>query len=337
MRRPDLSCLSLFTLALAALATRPAAAAEPPAAAEAVSPAAAPAAPAEKPRSGGRTLNGHDFIPAADVRWPFTVTSFDSQLVIGLGQTDATFRVGDQTFSGSFDYAGVGGVLGYEYAFLDYFSVRAILDEIVYSGINGESAVVVGTRVLVGFDGGLTASLPLGDSLRLGILLDVSHTPNLALTIGNGLQNIAENCREGSCSIDTGSVFSTQNQTKVTPAVAASWAPWRPLGLTGNVAYQHASASGVSGDGMLLGAAADFDFGAISSVPIGLQLQFRWTAPFAGTLLQHVGDLGGGIFYTGRKDLSLGVQVLSRRFAVTSDVDVSWKTFLATIGMRYYF
>ena len=41
-------------------------------------------------------------------------------------------------------------------------------------------------------------------------------------------------------------------------------------------------------------------------------------------------DLGGGIFYTGRKDLAAGVQFVSRRFAVVPNVDVSWKTYLAT-------
>ena len=47
-------------------------------------------------------------------------------------------------------------------------------------------------------------------------------------------------------------------------------------------------------------------------------------------------DLGGGIFYTGRKDLAAGVQFVSRRFAVVPNVDVSWKTYLATMGLRYF-
>ena len=56
----------------------------------------------------------------------------------------------------------------------------------------------------------------------------------------------------------------------------------------------------------------------------------------SGNGLEHVTDLGGGIFYTGRKDLASGVQIVSRRFAVVPNVDVSWKTYLATMGLRYF-
>jgi hypothetical protein len=43
-----------------------------------------------------------------------------------------------------------------------------------------------------------------------------------------------------------------------------------------------------------------------------------------------------GIFYTARKDLSAGFQLVSRRFAVTPQVNVSWSTFIATAGLRYF-
>ncbi len=90
-----------------------------------------------------------------------------------------------------------------------------------------------------------------------------------------------------------------------------------------------------TGHALQLGVAVDLDFKAMSSVPLGLQGQFSWTAP-SGEGLQHVTDLGGGIFYTGRQHLALGVQVIARRFAVTPDVDVTWSTFLADVSMRYY-
>jgi hypothetical protein len=91
-----------------------------------------------------------------------------------------------------------------------------------------------------------------------------------------------------------------------------------------------------TGSAVRLAAAADFDFLALSDVPVGLQLAFSWTALFEGTVLQHVTDLGGGIFYTGSQHLALGLQLVSRRFAVQPTVDVSWSTFLSTIGLRYY-
>jgi hypothetical protein len=86
---------------------------------------------------------------------------------------------------------------------------------------------------------------------------------------------------------------------------------------------------------MSIGVATDFDFYAISSVPVGLQVSWNSRFPFAGGG-DGFTDLGLGFFYTGRKNLSLGLQVIDRRFRVVPDVDASWTTFIALIGLRYY-
>jgi hypothetical protein len=290
--------------------------------------------------AGGRTLNGHRFLPAADVPWPFTVTSLASSLILGYGETTSTFTILNRTFGGTREYAAAGGFLAYEYAFLDYFSARAHLTEAIFSGINGNSALAVGTQVQIGFGIGATASLPIGDTARVGLLLDWDTTPRLGLTVASGLRSIAQSCQSPSgCVIDLSKIFGSTNVHTLQPTISASWSPLRALGLTANVAYQHVTSTGdttVEGDAFYLAGAVDYDFGDISSVPIGLQLQAAWTAPFSGTGLQHVTDVGGGIFYTGRKDLAAGVQILSRRFAVVSNVDESWKTYLATMGLRYF-
>ena len=335
--------VALLVVRTAVAAEEPAPAAAPAAVAT-TSPAVAPSADREEvPLPEGRILNGHVFMPSATVPGALTTTSFASYLLVAYGKTTAPpFTIGDKTYQGSFDYAGIGAILGYEYAFLRYFSARFSINEIVYSGINGSSAIVVGTALATGGTLGLTASLPIGDSLRVGLLFDAGFQPGLALTIASGLQTIINNCKQGSsnCTVGDNSIFGMNNAITVQPALAANWAPWRPLGFTANVAYLHVSQDRnngtFSGDAVSLAGAADFDFLAISKVPIGLQLQFNYTAPISGTGLQHVTDLGGGIFYTGRKNLALGLQLVSRRFAVQPNVDVSWDTFLSTVGLRYY-
>ncbi|BDG05635.1 hypothetical protein [Anaeromyxobacter oryzae] len=345
---------ALFMVALAAHPTLAAAQATEPAApaAEPAAPAAEPATPAAaQPVAGaepasppvGRTLNGHRFMPTAVVSQPFTTTSLASYLVVAAGNTTGTLQVGDQVYSGTFDYAGVGGVLAYEYAFFHYFSARFTLTEIIYSGITGKSALVIGTTAQVGASLGLTASMPLGDSLRLAFLVDAGSTPNLSLTIGTGIADIVNRCKASGgqgCTVNTGELFGSTNVATVQPAVSVSWAPFSSLGITGNAGYVRATqtktGSTFDGQAMFLGGAADFDFRAISSVPIGLMAQINWTAPFSGTGLQHVTDVGGGIFYTGRKDLAAGIQVIGRRFAVTPDVNVSFSTYVTTLGLRYY-
>jgi hypothetical protein len=289
----------------------------------------------------GRVLNGHVFMPSVSVPGALTTTSFGTYLILGYGTTSGSIQVGDKVFAGTYSYAGVGATLGYEYAFLRYFSARLAINEIVYSGIDGKSAIAVGTTAGAGGSLGLTASMPVGDSLRVGALLDAGIAPGLAMTIGNGIRDVIETCNQGNCTVNDQGFFGMKNATTVQPALAANWAPWRPLGVTANLAYlfvsQKRGGENFNGQAVSLAAAADFDFRAVSSVPIGLQVAAAWTAPVGGKGgIQHVGDLGGGIFYTGQEHLALGLQVISRQFAVQPDLNVSWSTYISTIGLRYY-
>jgi hypothetical protein len=295
------------------------------------------------PRPEGRTLNGHVFMPSTSVPGALVTTSFASSLLLGMGSTSGSFQVGDRSFNGTYEYAGIGANLGYEYAFGRNFSARVQLQDIIYSGINGESAIAVGTQFQVGGTVGVTASMPVGEALRVGVLLDAGYVPGLALTIASGLRAIEERCQSGSCTVGNGDIFGTRNAVTIQPAVAASWAPSRALGVTGNLAYVHVSQqtgfdTTVQGDAIALAGAVDYDFRAVGGPPVGLMLQASWTAPIGGdtAALRHVTDLGGGIFYTGRDNLALGLQLVARRFAVQPDLDVSWSTFISTIGLRYY-
>ena len=280
-------------------------------------------------------------MPSATVAGALLTTSFATNLVLGIGSASGSLQVGDRVYNGSFQYGGVGTFLGYEHAFLKYFSARAAMSTQVYSGINGRSAIVIGSTVAAGGSLGLTASLPVANTLRVGFLFDAGITPGLALTIGNGLATIVAQCNAGNCPrIGTGGIFEAKNIVTVQPALAANWAPVPALGVTANVAFlnasQHANTGNQSGQAMSFAADVDFDFLNISKVPVGLQAVFALTAPFDGKALDHVTDLGGGLFYTGREHLGLGIQVISRRFAVEPTVNASWGTILSTIGLRYY-
>ena len=338
--RSLLAVLALLTAGTAAVAHEQAdpSTATPTTAAPA--PDTAPTAQLEDTPPAGRVLNGHVFIPSAIVSGALTTTSFATYLVMAYGKTTGSEQIGDQLYSGSFDYAGVGAVLGFEFAFLKYFSARLTINEVVYSGINGESALVIGTSLATSFGLGFTASLPIGDSLKVGLLVDAGVGPGLALTIGSGINTIIKSCQQGDCGAGQGNIFGKRNAYTVQPALAMNWAPWRPFGITANVSYafitQDLNSGNFSGQAIGLGVAFDFDFKAISDVPIGLQAVFSWTAPISGTILEHQSDLGGGIFYTGRPHLALGLQIVARRFKVQPSVDVSWSTYLATIGARYF-
>lgn len=293
------------------------------------------------------------FTPVVNFTEPFATTSFGSFMLLGAGSTDGSLTLQlpgnplppPQTFTGKVDYAAVGGILSFEYAFLRDFQARIGISETIYSGTNGSSAAVVGSNARLGGNVGLTAGLPIGNSVRVAAVFDASYAPRLGLVLGPAIQSTFNACSTGTanCKFDFDQLFRQKNVLTVQPGVAASWAPARAVGLTGNISYVYNSTTAtdlptVSQGGISLGTAVDFDFMAVSRVPIGLQL--NWASLFVFSNNENTGigytDLGGGIFYTGRKELSLGLQIVDRRFRVSPDVEVSWKNVVAFIGLRYY-
>jgi hypothetical protein len=322
-------------------------AAPAPAASAAAAPAPTPAE-APPPRPEGRELGGHVFTPVLGLVGPFATTSFGTYLTMGYGSTTGSVTLQlpsgpPETFTGSVEYVAVGGLLAYEYAFTRGISARVLFTETIYSGTTGAAMAVMGSNARFGMSLGMTAGTTLGESVRLSAVLDASSAPQVGLLLGPALKSAYDSCSTGlaNCTIDLDKLFKQNNVLQVRPGVAAGWAPLRSLGLVANVSYLYSSidtkdAGTASQGAVTAGAAADFDFRAISSVPVGLQVSVNGLFPISGSTEQRFTDVGGAIFYTGRKDLSVGLQIVDRRFKVDPAVDVSWKTFIALIGLRYY-
>ncbi|HET7540610.1 MAG TPA: hypothetical protein VFK05_12085 [Polyangiaceae bacterium] len=323
-----------------------AAAASPPIAETAQRPRAAATA---LHRPAGRELGGHVFMPVLGIVGPFATTSFGTFLTMGAGSTHGSVTVQipgsaqPETFGGKVSYAAVGGVLGFEYAFLRNFSARALITETLYSGTTGAAAAVIGTNARLGGGLGLTAGLPIGNSVRVAGVFDVNYAPRFGLLLGPAIHAAFDSCSTGvtDCRFDLNKLFQQQNVLRLTPGLAAAWTPTKPLGITGNVSYAYSSidtkGSGAYSEGaMSFGAAVDFDFHAFTSVPVGLQALWNTEATLEKGGIASFTDLGGGMFYTGREELALGLQAINRRFRVVPEVDVSWNTVIAMMGLRYY-
>jgi hypothetical protein len=308
----------------------------------------APAAVAEAPPPPeGRELAGHVFSPALGVPGPFATTNFGSFLTLGAGSTEGHLTLQlpgnppppPQTINGKVSYAAVGGVLDFEAQILRGVSARVGISETLYTGTTGAAAAVVGSNARLGGNLGLTAGAPIGNSVRVAGLIDASWTPQLGLLLGPAIKSAFDSCSTGirDCRLDFSKLFSSKNVFQLKPGAAASWAPLPALGVSANLTYVYADASGKSQSAIFMGTAVDFDFKAISRVPLGLQASIASLIPFGGhdNTFGYT-DLGGGVFYTGRKHLSLGLQFVVRRFRLSPDTDVSWGTFVAFIGLRYY-
>lgn len=317
--------------------------------------AEAPApAPATPPSSAGRTreLGGHLFMPALGVKSPFTITSFGTYLTVGAGTTKGSITLqlpgtpppAPQTFAGDVSWGAVGGVLGYEWAFMRNVSARILITETLYSGTTGGGVAVVGTNARLGGGLGLTAGLFTWESVRVGAYVDATYAPQIGLLLGPALKSAYDSCSTGTsnCQFDFNQLFEQKDVFQAEPGVTAAWALTRALGLMGNASYVYSSIETTSGgsrsqSAVSFGAAVDFDLRMVSSLPIGLQLTWNSLVPVTsgGGDLRYT-DVGGGIFYTGRKDVSVALQLIDRRFQVDPAVDVSWSNVLALMGLRYY-
>ena len=253
-------------------------------------------------------------MPALGIVGPFATHQLRHVSDLGAGSThgSVTLQVPGssrppQNFRGEVSYAVVGGVFGYEYAFLRNFAARVVLAETLYSGTTGAAAAVVGTNARLSGDFGLTGGLTIGDSLRVSAVFDAASAPRIGLLLGPAVKAAYDSCAMGltECSFDFGKLFESENVLTLTPGVAAAWAPFAPLGVTGNVSYVNSridtegSESGY--DALSFGAALDFDFLEISSVPVGLQATWNSLVSIAGSDAFAFTDLGGGVFYTGRR------------------------------------
>jgi hypothetical protein len=303
------------------------------------------------PPPQGRELGGHLFTPVLGLVGPFATTSFGTFILFGAGSTEATVSLplpGDPppppaTIHGSIDYGAIGGVLGFEYQFVPGFSARTALTETLYTGLSGAAAAAVGTNMRLGGGLGFTGGFPIGRSVRVAGVLDMRYVPRIGLVLGPAFRNLYETCSTGvlDCRFNFGDLIQDRNAFELEPGVAAAWAPMRALGVTGNLSYSFASVGGSQESGAVggiaVGAAVDYDFMAISPVPIALQASFTTLIPVTGhDVTWGYSDFGGAIFYTGRKELSVGLQVVDRRFRVAPDVDVSWFNIIALVGLRYY-
>jgi hypothetical protein len=282
---------------------------------------------------------------------PFATTSFGTFLTAGAGTTTGSVTLqlpgasAPQTFTGSVSYAAIGGVIGFEFAFLRDFSARVLLSETLYSGTTGAAAAVVGTNARLGGDLGLTGGLPIGKSVRVSGVFDLNYAPRFGILLGPAIKYTYDTCAMGSgdCRFDFGKLFQQQNVLRVTPGVAAAWTPTKSVGLIGNFSYSYSSlettgssSSSVSSGALSFGVAADFDLHKLTPVPLGIQASVNTETNITSKDISSFTDLGGGIFYTGRDDLALGLQIVDRRFRVVPEVNVSWSTFVTSIGLRYY-
>jgi len=299
--------------------------------------------------SSQRALNGHVFIPSRYITSPFSQTLFGMGVVFGAASsTGPTFILsgpdaGQVTGTEDYTYGLLG--LGFEFHFklAEWLSLRFAGAGSVFTGIDGKSVLVVGASGSAGGQAGLTAGMPIGDQTRVALTFDVEYTPSIDITVAAGIISALE-----TNDVSSSDYLNDQNILTLVPGVAAAWAPVAPLGLTANFAFVRPQTERdsvtTSRNGVRLGLLADFDLGRLRpQLPMGFVAGYSGDLPVSGDGLSRIHRFYGGIAYTGREDLYLGVEVGYRKYTLrdisssdpaTSSLDSDGVA--VTIAMRYF-
>ena len=281
--------------------------------------AAAQARSDHLPSTGGRTLGGHTFVPLAPVPSPFVGTSFSAafggSIAVGIieavlvdvgGQQDTLVPSGDLAF-GTLQ-------LAYQQNVARRFAARGSVNMTVRTGTNARMIFAEGLSAVSGFTLGGLASLYRDEHHMLTATLDLRRTNLTELTPKEFAEYV------GAWGVDSlehwgEHLLQDRKNGRIVAGVRGAWTLQSWIGLSAMLEagpanlYESGSALATT-----ISAGSSIDFKKLKgAVPIGLSLGLgRTSTPsraddiFGATTL-----LGLGIYYTGRQEFSVGVDLQS--------------------------
>ena len=293
----------------------------------------------------GRELNGHFFLPSHIVDDPFSYTAFGIFFGLGSGnalgptlQREPPFI--DPTQEKWYGYTGLGLGMLLNVRILEYLSVRAGLITTAYLGTGNGAALTVGTSARITGDVGVKGSLPVGENFRFAATFDGSYGPVYALLLANGIASIVNQCRldPPNCRFDVSQGFQSDNTVTWTAGLSGAWAPAPYLGVTGNAQFIAPTKTGtnsIATNGATFAAMVDFDaMPLVQWLPLGASVAYQLTTGIGGNKVPTANEAGFGFYYTGRRDLALGLEI-DWKWSTLETQQVSTAT-LAWINFRYY-
>ncbi|HEY1417422.1 MAG TPA: hypothetical protein VGF41_05930, partial [Myxococcaceae bacterium] len=262
---------------------------------------------AEEPASEPlrRQLGEHVFIPRLEVYNPFTSSDIASTSGFGYGTAGGpTFNLQGQPVNlADYQIVAYSQSFSGQWGIADWWAVRLIVNGTLYTGANGSAIAGIGVNGVVRGGAGTTLSWRVAPTFRLGLLLDVTFGPSIGISILEAIQNsIADD------SVQT--PVHTSSSTVITPTLSAAWSFARGWGLLVNASFIHstvtANEDSVGANQLQIQGALDLDLKELGSIPMGFGLNFSGAySTGEQTFRRYV--YGLGIFYTGRKELTLGL------------------------------
>jgi hypothetical protein len=213
---------------------------------------------------------------------------------------------------------------------LPFLALRAHGTALVYTATTARSILNLGTTAQYGGGGGITIAHRFSRAVQAALIADISYQPTYSVDIGSAIAASLI-----SQQLSAQSLLIRNNVVPFNAGASAAYAPFAWLGTQLMGRYQHTFQAGSAldvRDALVAAADADVD---LNPVPVGFLAGYRVTVPFGSgdsTRLTH--DFDAGIFYTGRRDLALGIEGDLRHFPQRARVDSDSVT--GSVIVRYY-
>ena len=207
----------------------------------------------------------------------------------------------------------------------------------INGGADGRSALVVGLVQAIPLGAGATASWKLGRLVRLGGTLDFVYSYSKLI---QPLTAVKSSLQAGQ--VDTTGASQRINGYTVTPGASVAIAPHPAFGLLGSAQYAwnglYGDVSSASLSYIVLGVSGQIDLRPITKwLTAGFLLSYRAQIPLqSNTRFTHT--LEGGIFYTGRRAIDLGLDVQLKWFDLRADTRTPLDTLelISVVLLRYH-
>jgi hypothetical protein len=292
-------------------------------------------------RESARALNHHVFQPSQLLAEPFTITTFGTATIFALGDATAPQYdiLGNQTGTKSYSIAGYGQQLAFDLRLFHDVSLRLQTNGIIYSGTNARGILVVGGTAQLGASAGLTVGFNIGPTARLAFVADAGFVPQLSVLVGNAVIRAIQDR-----TFDEGGLFSNANRLRVAPGFSFGWAPDPVIGFVAEGRYlwtrivSGEDTQGLVAQGLSLGALASLDLDPLIHWPLAFQASYRGDLPVGSRGINELHQAGLGVYYSGRADLALGLEVDWRHGAIRPGVvpTLTSDTAIGSFIFRYY-
>jgi hypothetical protein len=299
----------------------------PPAVAE-------PAGPTPEPPQG-REMNGHLFIPSELLVQPFVETEFSSVSTFGLVRSTAPTLtlVGDVGIERDrFTQLGYAQTFELQVKVLPWLAVRATATSLIYSGVSRRSVLNLGSTLQYGAGGGVTLGHRFGEALQVAIVADASYEPSYSVDFGAA---IAASLRARE--VDTEPLVTKEKGVPLSAGAVAAYAVTSAVGLQVMGQYEHTfhTSGGLRDEAVIAAGAVDLDLRAFTPIALGLLASYQVAIPMGESDRSDLWHyLDGGFFYTGRRDLLLGLEGSVRRFPQRGQIDSD--SVVANAVLRYF-